>query len=324
MMKRSICLGFTLIVTSISLIACNSTVKKEVAPKTGAEAEVKQSTIESITKAPSETPRIRPTPNALTDEGCSETTSVPTEEPTIVPTEEQTKLPTEKPTTIPTEEPTKKTTSEPKETEKATKKPTTKQPETTSKKEEETTKPTEKPKETEKPKATEKATTKPTETPKETVKPTEKPKSDKWVRNKELESKLFKGLKKSCTNEIDYDDFWKDYNKFSPEQIATFNSICEDFVAGKKTNNETKKRLLAEKRVSTSEDTKAIVECDVVKVCFEGKDISKLDFQNLLWDKYNSHISLPHYLFVQAFYNEAKDTTTVYYVIGRGCFLGTF
>ena len=213
--------------------------------------------------------------------GCGSTTE-PSTEPTTVVEAEQT---TETPTPVATEEPT--------------------------------TTPAPTPVETETPVVTEEPTTTPTQIE------TEAPRNDTWVRNTELEQKLFDDTKRDYTNLVEREVFYDEYARFSPEQYATFDSICEQYVAGNITADETRQRLVDAKIVAPSGNVKTIMGdyCDVTKTTFSGKDIKPVQFERTMWNQNPSAVSpTPDYLFVRAFYNEARNETVVYYIRADGCF----
>lgn len=238
--------------------------------------------------------------------GCGSTTE-PSTEPTTVVEAEQT---TETPTPVATEEPTTTPAPTPVETEEPTPVAT----------EEPTTTPAPTPVETGAPTPVE--TEEPT-TPAPTPEETEAPRNDTWVRNTELEQKLFDGTKKDYTNLVEREVFYDEYAGFSPEQYATFDSICEQYVAGNITADETRQRLVDAKIVAPSGNVKTIMGdyCDVTKTTFSGKDIEPVRFRKTMKSQNPSATQpSPYYMFVRAFYNEARDETIVYYVRADGCF----
>ena len=187
--------------------------------------------------------------------------------------------------------------------------------------EEPTTTPAPTPVETEAP--TPVATEEPTTTPAPTPVETEAPRNDTWVRNIELEQKLFDNSKEDYTNTVVREVFYDEYAGFSPEQYATFDSICEQYVAGNITADETRQRLVDAKIVAPSGNIKTIMGdyCDVTKTTFSGKDIDPVVFRRTMWNQNPSAIDPePDYLFMKVFYNEARNETIVYCIIADGCF----
>ena len=167
-------------------------------------------------------------------------------------------------------------------------------------------------------------TEEPTTTPAPTPIETEAPRNDTWVRNTELEQKLFNDNSRDYTNIVEREVFYDEYARFSPEQYTTFDSICEQYVAGNITADQTRQRLVDAKIVAPSGNVKTIMGdyCNVTKTTFSGKDISSAEFNRTMQSQNPTIVFgvAPNYLFVRVFYNEARNETIVYLIKAEGCF----
>lgn len=139
-----------------------------------------------------------------------------------------------------------------------------------------------------------------------------------YGRNQKLEKVIYDYYKDDTTCVIQYSEVKQEYRYFTPEQLASFDELCEKWVSGEVTQPEISGKLEKVYIQNPDGSFKKIYSKNFTEFTFDGKNISMEELEKLLRKNGGGWAKIPNYLFVRVIYDKEWDETKVYCVLAEG------